>query len=196
MTSQLRFSTTAATDEPAIEGLALATPQAIETLYDRYGRLAYTLAYRIVSDEGAAQDVVQEAFLAVWRRGSTYDPSRGSVRSWLCSIVRNRALDRLRGRSGRAREDLCLEAAHAQTSSSDTWEEVVAGLEREHVKTALGELPPEQRQTIELAYFKGYTQTEISAVMGVPLGTVKGRTRLALVKLREALADRGLESVA
>jgi RNA polymerase sigma-70 factor (ECF subfamily) len=179
-------------DDRIVEGLARATPQAIEMLYDRYGTLAYTLAYRVLNDEGAAQDVVQETFLTIWRRASTYEPSRGSLRSWLCSIVRSRAIDRLRGRSGRARRDLHLEDVPMQTAPSDTWDRVAAELEREHVSRALTELPPDQRQTIELAYYGGYSQREISDLMQVPLGTVKGRTRMALRKLRALVEGEGL----
>jgi RNA polymerase sigma-70 factor (ECF subfamily) len=162
-------------------------------LYDRYGRLAYTLALRVLGDAGAAEDVVQEAFLSVWRRGSSYRPERGSVRTWLCSIVHHRAIDRLRGRSGRARLDLPLDRAPAGEALSDTWDAVAADLERGQIRHALAELPDEQRRTIELAYYAGYTQSEISALMSVPLGTVKGRTRMALRRLRSSLERQGLE---
>ncbi|HEY6378644.1 MAG TPA: sigma-70 family RNA polymerase sigma factor [Candidatus Dormibacteraeota bacterium] len=175
-------------DEGVLDLLARHAPEGIEVLYDRYGRLAYSLALRILGDEGAAEDVVQESFLAIWRRSATYRPERGSLRTWACSIVHHRAVDRLRGRSGRARQDLPLQAAPAESNLSDTWEAVAAELERDDIRTALDRLPAEQRQTIELAYFGGYTQSEIAALMKVPLGTVKGRTRIALGKLRDALA--------
>jgi RNA polymerase sigma-70 factor (ECF subfamily) len=162
-------------------------------LYDRYGRLAYTLALRVLGDAGAAEDVVQEAFLSVWRRASSYRPERGSLRTWICSIVQHRAIDRLRGRSGRARLDLPLDKAPPEVALSDTWETVAADLERGQIRRALAELPEEQRRTIELAYYAGYSQTEISSVMSVPLGTVKGRTRMALRKLRGSLERQGLE---
>ena len=165
--------------------LARAEPEGVEMLYDRYSGLAYTLAFRVLNDAGAAEDVVQEAFLSVWRRASTYRSDRGSLRTWVCSIVHHRALDRLRGRAGRARYDVALEHAPVEvTSVSDTWDQVAEALEREQVHRALNELSVEQRETIELAYFGGYSQTEISDLMRVPLGTVKGRTRLALRKLR------------
>lgn len=175
-------------DDRMLDLLARAEPEGIEMLYDRYSALAYTLAFRVLNDAGAAEDVVQEAFLSVWRRASTYRSDRGSLRTWVCSIVHHRALDRLRGRAGRARQDLALEHAPIEvTSVSDTWDQVVEVLEREQLKTALSELSMEQRETIELAYYGGYSQTEISDLMQVPLGTVKGRTRLALRKLRGLL---------
>jgi RNA polymerase sigma-70 factor, ECF subfamily len=175
-------------DDRMLDLLARAEPEGIEMLYDRYSALAYTLAFRVLNDAGAAEDVVQEAFLSVWRRASTYRSDRGSLRTWVCSIVHHRALDRLRGRAGRARQDLALEHAPIEvTSVSDTWDQVVEVLEREQLKTALSALSMEQRETIELAYYGGYSQTEISDLMQVPLGTVKGRTRLALRKLRGLL---------
>lgn len=184
-------------DDRMLDLLSRAEPEGIEMLYDRYGSLAYTLAYRVLRDAGAAEDVVQEAFLSIWRRASTYRSDRGSLRTWVCSIVHHRALDRLRGRAGRARNDIALEHAPVESSSfSDTWDRVVESLEREEIRTALGTLSVEQRETIELAYFGGYTQTEISDLMKVPLGTVKGRTRLALRKLRDTLAFRVAEVVA
>lgn len=176
--------------------LAEERPEAMEILYDRYGGLAYSLALRVLQDGAAAEDVVQEAFLAIWRRAETYRPERGSLRTWLCSIVHHRALDRLRGRAGRARADLPLELHHSTDTVSDTWETVSVAIERDHVRSALVELPADQRQTIELAYYGGYSQSEISGLLGVPLGTVKGRTRAALRRLRSALEARGLGEVA
>jgi RNA polymerase sigma-70 factor (ECF subfamily) len=180
------------TDEQVVSLLAEGNPQAIDMLYERYGRLAYSLAFRVLGDGAAAEDVVQDAFLSVWRRSSTFEASRGSLRTWLCSIVHHRALDRLRGRSGRARFDLTLDKATAETAVTDTWEIVADALERDQIRTALGGLPAEQRQTIELAYYGGYSQSEISDLMRVPLGTVKGRTRMALRKLRGALETHGV----
>ncbi len=175
------------TDEEICDLLEHGSPEGIEALYDRYGRLGFSLALRILGDSGSAEDVVQEAFLAMWRRSSTYRPERGSLRTWVCSIVHHRAVDRFRGRSGRARQDLPIEAAPPEARLSDTWDQVAAELERQDIRTALEKLPGEQRQTIELAYFGGYSQTEISDLMRVPLGTVKGRTRMALRKLRGTL---------
>ena len=184
-------------DSRMLELLHRGEPEGIEMLYDRYGSLAYALAFRVLRDTGAAEDVVQEAFLSIWRRASTYRSERGSLRTWVCSIVHHRALDRLRGRAGRARGEVALE--HAPITSvaiSDTWDRVVESLERDEVRGALAELSVEQRETIELAYFGGYSQSEISDLMGVPLGTVKGRTRLALSKLRALLERRVVEVTA
>jgi RNA polymerase sigma-70 factor (ECF subfamily) len=191
-TSGVTFS-----DDRMLDLLARGEPEGVEMLYDRYSGLAYTLALRVLNDSGAAEDVVQEAFLSIWRRASTYRSDRGSLRTWVCSIVHHRALDRLRGRAGRARQDVALEHAPvAVTSVSDTWDRVADELEREEIHKALVELSVEQRETIELSYFGGYSQTEISELMKVPLGTVKGRTRLALRKLRGALEYRLAEGMA
>ncbi|MEO8899648.1 MAG: sigma-70 family RNA polymerase sigma factor [Candidatus Dormibacter sp.] len=184
-------------DDRMLDLLARGEPEGVEMLYDRYSGLAYTLAMRVLNDSGASEDVVQEAFLSIWRRASTYRSDRGSLRTWVCSIVHHRALDRLRGRAGRARQDVALEHAPvAVTSVSDTWDRVADELEREEIHKALVELSVEQRETIELSYFGGYSQTEISELMNVPLGTVKGRTRLALRKLRGALEYRLAEGMA
>jgi len=180
-------------DENILDLLGSGAPEGMELLYDTYGRLAYTLAYRVLNDEGAAEDAVQEAFLSIWRKGSTYRRDRGSLRTWVCSIVHHRAVDRLRGRSGRARQDIPIDLAPPETSMSDTWDKVAVELEREQIRRALTELSGEQRETLELAYFGGYSQTEISTMMHVPLGTVKGRTRLALRKLRGLLEGQGVE---
>ena len=169
--------------------ISRSSPEGIEALYDRYGPLAYTVALRILSDQSAAEDIVQEAFLAVWRRGATYQASRGSLRAWLCTIVRNRAIDRLRGERGRPHVDAPTAIVERETAPSDPWAAVEAELTGHEVRRALAGLPVEQRQTIELAYFGGYSQSEIAATMEVPLGTVKGRVRMAMEKLRVALAD-------
>jgi RNA polymerase sigma-70 factor (ECF subfamily) len=178
------------TDSRILEQLVRGSPEAFEALYDRYAKLAYTVAVRVLSDEAAAEDTVQEAFLAIWRRAMTYQAAKGSIRTWICSIVRNRAIDRLRGESGRTRFELSLDESRDEPSLSDTWSEVVAELSRQRVREVLVQLPLEQRQTIELAYWCGLSQREIGETMKVPLGTVKGRARLALTKLREALEGR------
>jgi RNA polymerase sigma-70 factor, ECF subfamily len=146
----------------------------------------------VLNDAGAAEDVVQESFLAVWRQAERFDAGRGSVRTWLCTIVHNRALDRLRGRRGRSRLDVSMEAAPG-LAVPDSWEQVAEGLTRDAVRRALDQLPQEQRETVDLAYYGGLSQTEISQRMEVPLGTVKGRTRLALRRLHQLLAGEVLE---
>jgi RNA polymerase sigma-70 factor (ECF subfamily) len=139
---------------------------------------------------------VQEAFVNVWRRASTFDPERGSLRAWLLTAVRNRCIDRLRGRAGAAahERELLPEAAYA-ISPSDPWREVALSLERAAVRDAMASLPAEQRQVVELAYFGGYSHNEISNMTRVPLGTVKGRMRLALEKMGSFLRGRGLVDV-
>ncbi len=164
---------------------------AIESLYDRYGRLAYGLAFRILNERGAAEDVVQDAFVSVWRNAAGFDASRGSLRNWLLSIVRNRAIDRLRG-SARIRTEVELLDAEPRAEVPDAWEAVAQDLERKQIKEGFRELPDSQRQTLELAYFGGYTHVEIASRMQVPLGTVKSRMRIGLEKMRTFLTARGV----
>ena len=168
-------------------------PEGIESLYDRYGRLAYSLAFRILNDIPAAEEVVQEAFVALWRNAPAFDASKGTLRSWLVSIVRNRAIDRLRGLRKRAHVGP-LEDAEGRAGVPDAWESVSMELERKQVREALAALPAEQRRTLELAYYGGFTQAEIAAQMEVPLGTVKGRMRIGLEKVRTFLQARGVEA--
>jgi RNA polymerase sigma-70 factor, ECF subfamily len=164
---------------------------AFEVFYDRHGAAAYSLAYRIVGERAAAEDVTQEAFVSIWRSGARYDRARGSVRSWTLGIVRNRAIDLLRSRSGKAPKlGFDDEAALEQRPSGDSTDE--EALRREttrELRGALGQLPGEQSKVIELAYFGGFSQAEIAAMLGVPLGTVKGRMRLGLEKIRGQLAE-------
>jgi RNA polymerase sigma-70 factor (ECF subfamily) len=180
-------------DDRIVELLRRCDPAAVEQIYDRYGRLAFTLAFRVLNDSAAAEDVVQDAFLSVWRRAQSFDRSRGTLRAWLAAIVHHRALDRLRGRSGHSRRDLPLETAAADAATADSFEAVAEGLQREEVRRALATLSADQRQTIELAYYGGLSQSEISAQLGIPLGTVKGRTRQALRHLRATLMAGGVE---
>src|SRR5437899_5443399 len=164
---------------------------AIESLYDRYGRLAYGLAFRIVNERGAAEDVVQDAFVSVWRNAAGFDTSRGSLRNWLLSIVRNRAIDRLRG-NVRIHREVQLESAGRAAEVPDAWQAVAVDLERKQIREGFAELPDAQRRTLELAYFGGYTHVEIASRMQVPLGTVKGRMRIGLEKMRSFLVARGV----
>jgi RNA polymerase sigma-70 factor, ECF subfamily len=165
----------------------------IESLYDRYGRLAYSLAYRMLNDAAAAEEIVQEAFLALWRNASSFDAARGTLRAWLLAIVRNRAIDRLRG--GRGLQAMAsIEQLDRSTEVPDAWETVSLELERKQVREAVAALPAEQRRTLELAYFGGLTHVEIAKQMEVPLGTVKGRLRIGLEKVRSFLIARGVEA--
>jgi RNA polymerase sigma-70 factor (ECF subfamily) len=173
-------------------------PRGIELLYDRYGGVAFALAYRLLGERGSAEDVVQEAFLNVWRQGATYDTRRGTVRTWLLTIVHHRAIDQMRSVRSKMGADTVIDDAMPLPAKEDTWTEVVQGLEHERVRQAMATLPPEQRQVVDLAYYGGFTHTEIAQRVGIPLGTVKGRMRLALDKLRDLLhvpdaMDEGME---
>ena len=166
-------------------------PEAFGVFYDRHGGAAYSLAYRIVGDRAAAEEVTQEAFISVWRSGARFDAARGSVRSWLLSIVRNRAIDFLRSRAGRAPkldfdDDSVLEQRPAEER---TEEEALRRETAAEVRGALGKLPGEQSKVIELAYFGGFSHSEIARILGLPMGTVKGRMRLGLEKIRGELAE-------
>jgi len=167
-------------------------PDAFAVLYDRHGGAAYSLAHRIADDPAIAEDVTQEAFISVWRSGARFDAARGSVRSWTLGIVRNRAIDALRRVSGSAPklnldDDALLES---QTSEELTDSEAIRRETSRRVRGALRELPDEQSEVIGLAYFGGFTHTEIAEMLGMPLGTVKGRMRLGLEKIRNTLAER------
>ena len=165
-------------------------------LYDRYAGLAYGVAMRVLGDPSRAEDAVHDAFMNVWNRAATFDAGRGSLRAWLLAAVRNRCIDYLRGRGAHERreQELQPETEYAQ-SPSDTWREVALSLERDAVREAVASLPVEQRQVVEMAYYGGYSQTEIADMTRVPLGTVKGRMRLALEKLSSYLRGRGLVDV-
>jgi len=168
---------------------------AFAVLYDRHGGAAYSLAHRIVGDPGTAEEVAQEAFLSLWRSGDRFDAARGSVRSWTLAVVRNRAIDALRRGAGPAPkldldDDALLEA---QPSPALTDAEAIRRETAGRVRGALRELPAEQSQALGLAYFGGFTHVEVAEKLGVPLGTVKGRMRLGLEKIRFALTE-GMEA--
>ena len=165
----------------------------IEAVFERYGGLAYALALRIVGDPGRAEEVVQDVFTTVWSKPGRFDPARGSFRTWLLTLVRNRAIDSLRGRRRREGGEVQLAVEVPDTGiASDPWQAVSLGLERKAIKDALASIPPEQRRAIELAYFQGYSHREISEQLGLPLGTVKGQLRLGLEKLHSYLSGRGM----
>jgi RNA polymerase sigma-70 factor, ECF subfamily len=179
-------------DAALVAAIGRRDEAALAALYDRYGRLAFALAYRLLADRGSAEDVVQDAFLAVWRHAERYRPERGAPRAWLMTIVHHAAIDRRRGRHKRELGDVPLDdvAFALEADERDAFEAVAEGIEAERVRRALGELPPEQREAIELAYFGGLTHQEIAERTGAPLGTIKGRMRLGLGKLRARLLDR------
>jgi RNA polymerase sigma factor (sigma-70 family) len=164
---------------------------ALQDLYDKYRTMAYSIALRITADASLAEDVVQDAFLGAWRNAARYVEGRGSVKTWLLSIVHHRAVDAVR----RRRPTTELPAAEAVPPSSltlpDIWSEVAGKLEREEIATALATLSDVQREAIELAYFGGLTQQEIASRTGAPLGTVKSRIRLGLLTMRRALVGAG-----
>ena len=180
-------------DERLLSAVARSDLRALEALYERYKSAGYSLAYRIVGERGAAEDVLQDAFLAVWRRAKSFQPERGSVRTWLFSVIHHRAIDRLRASAASATVVPLEEISDRASEQPAVWQQVWRGLRGEEVREALDRLNPEQKKSIELAYFSGYTQSEIAELMGVPLGTVKGRMRNGLLKLRGWLEGRGLE---
>lgn len=164
---------------------------AFAVLYDRHGGAAYSLAHRIVGDPEIAEDVTQEAYISVWRSGARFDATRGSVRSWTLGIVRNRAIDALRRAAGSAPklnfdDDGLLEA---QPAAELTDSEAIRRETARRVRGALGELPRDQSEVIGLAYYGGFTHSEIAQMLSMPLGTVKGRIRLGLEKVRYTLAE-------
>lgn len=182
---------TDASDADLIAAVAAGRQEALMALYDRHGGMAYGLAYRVLGDAGTAEEAVQDAFLQVWRRAGSFDLARGSaVRSWLLTIVHHRAIDLLRKRSARSAPTPIEEMAE-RLSVPSAWPEVEATLLRERVRAAIGALPAEQRQAIELAYFDGLSHREIAERTGDPIGTVKGRLRLGLRKLSTMLAEPG-----
>lgn len=164
--------------------------RAFEVVFDRHADAAFSLAYRMCGRRGMAQDIVQDAFLSLWRSGARYERSRGSVRSWVLSVVRNRAIDMFRRETVRTGRDVSAEGVVERMPAPD---DVALDAERRegarNVRAALRDLPAEQRQVIELAYFGGFSHLQIAEMLAVPAGTVKGRMRLGLSKLRVALGD-------
>jgi RNA polymerase sigma-70 factor (ECF subfamily) len=178
-------------DEELMPWIAKKDPEAFEVFYDRHGGVSFSLAYRILGDRTAAEDCIQEAFISIWRSGARFDRARGSVRSWTLSIVRNRAIDALRSKAGKAPkltfdDDAILESREADDRTD---EEAMRHETATEVRGALSQLPGEQSKVIELAYFGGFSQSEIAGMLNIPLGTVKGRMRLGLEKIRGELAE-------
>ena len=163
---------------------------AFAVIYDRHAAAAFSLVYRIVGRRAEAEDALQEAFLSIWRSGGRYDPARGSVRSWLLGIVHNRAIDVIRRASVHERRRTSDEGIEERLAAPERTEaEVVRRMDALQVRAALAALPPEQVRVIELAYFGGFTHTEIAELLSLPLGTVKARMRLGLQRLRGGLAE-------
>src|SRR4051794_6756627 len=176
--------------------LALVTAgnlDALQELYDRYRVMAYSIALRITTDASLAEDVVQDAFLGVWRNASRYVEGRGSVKTWVLSIVHHRAVDAIRRRRPTTELPEREDVPPAALTLPDVWAEVAGNLDRAEIATAMASLSDVQREAIELAYWGGLTQQEIAERTGTPLGTVKSRVRLGLLALRRALGgDDGL----
>jgi len=174
-------------DATLLARMARRDPDGLATLYDRYGGVAFALAYRILNDRQAAEDAVQESFLNAWRRATTYDSSRGSVRAWLLTIVHHQTISLLRATRSRGGTMIDIDSILSLTSDHDTAATVVRGMHMEQVQEALGALSTEQRQVVELAYFGGLSHSEIARLSALPIGTVKGRMRLGLAKLRATM---------
>ena len=174
-------------DRAVLVRLADGELDALADLYDRYKTMAYSIAYRITNDATLAEDVVQEAFLGVWRNASRYMDDRGSVKTWLLSIVHHRAIDAIRRRRRTSELPESTDAPPAALTLPDVWAEVAAGLDAATVRDALASLSDVQREAIELAYFGGLTQQEVAARTGAPVGTVKSRMRLGLLAMRRML---------
>jgi RNA polymerase sigma-70 factor (ECF subfamily) len=158
--------------------------QAFAALYDRHSQAAYHIAYRMMGERQAAEDLVQDAFIKVWRGASSYRADKGSVRTWILSIVHNRGIDLLRSMATRRRTQDKIEASAARSEPSEAFAESWRNTRRDQVREALKALPQEQFKILELAYFSGYTHVEIAGLLNLPLGTVKGRLRLGLQKMR------------
>ncbi len=186
-------------DEQLIGRLVAGDVAALDALYDRYAGVVFALVLRIVADRPVAEELLQETFLRAWQRAGLFEGSRGRVPSWLLGIAHNLAIDELRRRrrrpqavTPRERERAERELAGLPDPGPAVAEEAWSRLRRAQIEAALGRLPPAQRRIIELAYFEGYSQSEIAARLGEPLGTVKTRMRLGMRKLRDLLEAQGL----
>ena len=179
-------------DEDLISLAGGGDAQAFDVLYDRHSRAAYSLAYRMMNGRQAAEDLTQDAFLKVWRATTSYRADRGGVRTWILAIVHNRGIDQLRSHASRRRTQDKVEASAARPQPSEAFAQTWRNSQRDQVREALNTLPQEQLEILELAYFSGYTHVEIADLLELPLGTVKGRMRLGLKKLRNHLEARGM----
>jgi RNA polymerase sigma factor (sigma-70 family) len=177
-------------DPGLIALVARGDRDAFAELYDRYGKTAYGLAYRVTRDSGLAEEVVQEAFLTIWRQAARFDARRSKPSTWLLSITHHKAVDVVRREQLRRTEPAegLEEAADATNVPREAW----LGLQYDQVRQALAALPDPQREVIELSYFEGYSQSELARRLGEPLGTIKSRTHTALTRLRAQLEERGI----
>jgi len=179
------------TDEALISLVASSDDGALAELYDRFGRVAYGLALRILRDEALAQDAVQEAFLAVWHSADRFLAERAKASTWILTLVHRRSVDLVRREDRRRGEP--LERAPEAATTSTAEDEAALGFQRRVVQEALRRLPPEQREALELGYYGGLTQSELAERLGQPLGTIKSRMFAGLTRLRDLLAQAGLE---
>ena len=178
-------------DHALLALIARGDRDAFARLYDRYGQAAYSLAVRVVRDRELAADVVQDAFLVVWNQASKFDADRGQPSSWILTVTHHRAVDIVR-REHRRRADPLDEARDGADPAMPVDEQAWVGVAGEQVRAALRTLPDQQREVIELAYFAGYTQSELAERLALPIGTIKSRTFAAMNQLREALAAAGV----
>jgi RNA polymerase sigma-70 factor (ECF subfamily) len=185
-------------DEALLDAIAGGAAWAMEPLYQRYSRILYSLAYRMVADHQVAEDLLQDAFMAVWKRSTSYSAQAGAARNWLISILHHRTIDYLR--KVRRRSNILeapLEEIEFDESIAfpDVWDEAWRNVQGSQVRAALLQIPPEQRLVIELAYFQGWTHTEIAAGTQIPLGTIKARMRLGLLHLKQILQRMGMNEI-
>ena len=185
------------TDPELVEQVALGKPEALAELYDRYSRVVLSFAFRILGDRPGAEELLQEVFLRTWRQAGSFSQARGTFITWLLSITHNMAIDEIRKRNRRPQransDDPVLLLANVRDTDTPVEDRAVGTTLRDEITAALRELPPAQRNVIEMAYFQGLTQREIAETTGEPLGTIKTRIRLGMKKLRELLPDHGVD---
>jgi RNA polymerase sigma-70 factor, ECF subfamily len=180
-------------DEDLMALVRLGEARAFEVIYDRHCNVAFSLAYRMCGTRVAAEDVVQESFLSLWRSGARYDRARGSVRTWVLGIVHNRSIDWLRRSLGHDRRRALEEGIEERIEAPEHTDlEVARRDEAREIRAALDELPDEQSRVIELAFYGGYSHSEIASLLDAPIGTIKGRMRLGMEKMRRTLEASGV----
>jgi RNA polymerase sigma factor (sigma-70 family) len=189
----MRRQHTHLSDEALVALVARGDENALGELYDRLGRIAYGLAVRVLRDEQLAEDAVQEGFLTVWRNAAAFRADRAKASTWVLTLVHRRAVDLVRREERRRAEPLADDAAAAAGSTEATDEAAWLRFERERVQSALGRLPDVQREALELAYYGGFSQSELAERLGVPIGTIKSRMFAGLARLRELLDDSDQE---
>ena len=189
----MRKDLTHLSDEALVALVARGDETALGELYDRVGRIAYGIAFRVLRDDRLAEDAVQEGFLAVWRSAATFRAERAKASTWIVTLVHRRAVDLVRREERRRTEPLDLEQRDAPDPVGSAEDEAWLGFERERVQRLLRMLPDAQREALELAYYGGYSQAELAERLGVPLGTIKSRMFAGLTRLRELLDDTETE---